>query len=86
MTLVHELIDEILALDTETGIFDVVLKAQPHTSGFLAWTNFRSLSQAYYSVMASGDTPEEALEKLKTTLLDKFMSREYYMADRSTVF
>ena len=80
-SIVHQLMREIDDLDTETAVFDVALKHQPHRDGFLAWVNFRSLGQPYHSATSTGDTPEEALENLRTTLFDKFMSRDYYMAN-----
>jgi hypothetical protein len=79
MDKVSELMDEIKCLDTEVGIYQVFLQAAGHAFGFSASVSFRSWGQDIGSIETHGETAVEALEKLKRGLLDKFMSRKYYM-------
>ena len=78
MDKVTELMNEIKHLDTEVGN-QVFLQAAGHSSGFAAYVSFRSWGQDIGRIETHGDTAVEALEKLKNGLLEKFMSRDFYM-------
>ena len=76
---VDSLMQDIVKLDTIVPVFRVCLCATDHTFGFTCWVVFRSLGQNLDHIETGGDTAIEALTKLRDGLLEKFMSREYYM-------
>lgn len=63
------LMREIIHLKTEPPIFKLFVMAAPHLDGFDAWVDFRTYDpDAARSVSTHGDTPEQALLRLKTAL------------------
>ena len=69
---VRTIMQQIKRIDLEPGIFKVFLMCAPHLSGYKAWVEFRTIKDApewISAAWASGDTPEEALNKLRKFLL-----------------
>lgn len=76
---VEDLMNEIVALDTEVPIFKLILEKASYNVGFYVHVDFREHGQNIGNISRRADTAIEALKMVKAGLLEKFMSREYYM-------